>query len=70
VNGMERAIKIVKLEGLKEAADTLRQLSESFAQEPSVRAQRNRFGVRASVDALQSVIDSREAELRESDNDE
>lgn len=65
----ERTIIFIKVEVLKEAIEALTELEAERAKEPSVPAQRSRFGIRDSIRQIQAIIEACEARM-ENDNDE
>jgi hypothetical protein len=68
MNSTERTIKLVKIEALKEAVEALESLAGFRRRTATVTAQREIFGIRASIDHINEEIEVRQGELEE-DND-
>ena len=60
---------IIKVEVLKEAIEALTELESERAKEPSVPAQRSRFGIKDSIRQIQAIIDACGKRM-EDENDE
>jgi hypothetical protein len=69
VKATERTIIFIKVEVLKEAIEALTELEAERAKEPSVPAQRSRFGIKDSIRQIRAIIEACEARM-ENDNDE
>lgn len=69
MNSTERMIMIIKIEVLKEAVEALTELEAERAKEPSVPAQRSRFGIKDSIRRIRAIIEACENRM-EKDNDE
>ena len=69
MNATERTIMIIKVEVLKEAIEALTELESERAKEPSVPAQRSRFGIKDSIRQIQAIIDACGKRM-EDENDE
>jgi hypothetical protein len=54
---------LIKVEVLKEAVEALAELESERAKEPSVPAQRSRFGIRDSIRQIQAIIEACEARI-------
>lgn len=63
MNSTERTVKLIKLETLKEAVEELESLAGFRRRTATVSAQREIFGIRASIDHINEEIEARQGEL-------
>ena len=69
MNTTERTIMIIKVEVLKEAVEALTELEAARAKEPSVPAQRSRFGIKDSIRQLHAIIEACESRMEKNDDE-
>jgi hypothetical protein len=69
MNSTERTIVLIKIEALKEAIEALTELEAERAKEPSVPAQRSRFGIKDSIRQLHAIIEACGKRMEDDDDE-